>query len=117
MVMHMVILNLFLITFIVVFIVDVSGAVDSLKSGIKWVLTNGKMKNSNYDLKPLSCSLCMTFWIGLIYLLCTSNFTISYIACVCLLSASTGLLKDFWFLCEDIIKTIINIFYKLIDKL
>ena len=117
MVMHMVILNLFLITFIVVFIVDVSGAVDSLKSGIKWLLTNGKMKNSNYDLKPWSCSLCMTFWIGLIYLLCTSNFTISYIACVCLLSASTGLLKDVWFLCEDIIKTIINIFYKVIDKL
>ena len=117
MVMHMVILNLFLITFIVVFIVDVSGAVDSLKSGIKWVLTKGKMSNSNYRLKPFDCSLCTTVWIGLIYLLCTSNFTISYIACVCLLSASTGLIKDFWFLCEDIIKTIINIFYKVIDKL
>ena len=113
----MVIFNLFLITFIVVFIVDVSGAIDSLKSGIKWLLTNGKMKNSNYDLKPFSCSLCCNFWIGLIYLLCTSNFTISYVACVCLLSASTGLIKDVWFLCEDIIKTIINIFYKLIDKL
>lgn len=117
MVMHMVILNLFLITFIVVFIVDVSGAVDSLKSGIKWVLTKGKMSNSNYRLKPVDCSLCTTVWIGLIYLLVTNNFTISYIACVCLLSASTGLIKDFWFLCEDIIKTIINIFYKVIDKL
>ena len=117
MVMHMVILNLFLITFIVVFIVDVSGAVDSLKSGIKWVITKGKMSNSNYRLKPFDCSLCTSFWIGLIYLLCTSNFAISYIACVCLLSASTGPLKDFWFLCEDIIKTIINIFYKVIDKL
>ena len=112
-----VIFNLFLIAVICVFIVDISGVIDSLKSAIKWLLTNGKMKNSNYDLKPLSCSLCMTFWIGLIYLLCTSNFTISYIAFVCLLSASTGLLKDFWFLCEDIIKTIINIFYKVIDKL
>ena len=117
MVMHMVILNLFLITFIIVFIVDVSGAVDSLKSGIKWVITKGKMSNYNYRLKPFDCSTCQTFWIGLIYLLCTSNFTIPYIACVCLLSASTGLIKDFWFLCEDIIKTIIHIFYKLIDKL
>lgn len=113
----MVILNLFLITFIVVFIVDVSGAVDSLKSGLKWVLTKGKMSHSDYRLKPFDCSLCTSFWIGLIYLLCTSNFTIPYITCVCLLSASTGLLKDIWFLCEDIIKTIINIFYKVIDKL
>lgn len=113
----MLFLKLFLITFVVVFIVDVSGAIDSLKSALKWVLTNGKMSHSDYRLKPFDCSLCTSFWVGLIYLLCTGNFTIQYISYVCLLSASTGLLKDFWYLCEDIIKTIIKIFYKVIDKL
>ena len=71
----MVLINLTLITAIVVFIVDISGAVDSLKSGLKWILTKGKMKNSDYQLKPLDCSLCMTFWSGIIYLLITNNFT------------------------------------------
>ena len=33
----MVIINLTLIAAIVVFIVDISGAVDSLKSGLKWI--------------------------------------------------------------------------------
>ena len=113
----MVILNLFLITLIVVFIVDVSGAIDSFKSGLKFVLTKGKMSNSNYRLKPFDCSLCTSFWACLIYLIVINHFTIPYISCVCLLSASTGLLKDFWYLCEDIIKSIIKIFYKVIDRL
>ena len=112
-----VIFNLFLIAVICVFIVDISGAIDSLKSGIKWLLTNGKMKNSNYDLKPLSCSLCMTFWSGLIYLLVTSNFTLMYVAIVCLLSAFAGLIKSGILLVEDIVTKIIQLIYKyIIDR-
>ena len=112
-----VIFNLFLIAVICVFIVDISGAIDSLKSAIKWLLTNGKMKNSNYDLKPLSCSLCMTFWCGLIYLLVTSNFTLMYVAIVCLLSAFACLLKSGILLVEDIITKIIQLIYKyIIDR-
>ena len=71
----MVLINLLLISAIVVFIVDISGAVDSLKSGLKRILTKGVMKDSDYSLKPIDCSLCMTFWSGIIYLLCTGNFT------------------------------------------
>lgn len=112
-----VIFNLFLIAVICVFIVDISGAIDSLKSGIKWLLTNGKMKNSNYDLKPLSCSLCMTFWCGLIYLLVTNNFTLIYIAIVCLFSAFASLVKSGILLVEDIVTKIIQLIYKyIIDR-
>lgn len=112
-----VIFNLFLIAVICVFIVDISGAIDSLKSAIKWLLTNGKMKNSNYDLKPLSCSLCMTFWCGLIYLLVTGNFTLMYVAIVCLFSAFSCLLKSGILLVEDIITKIIQLIYKyIIDR-
>lgn len=112
----MVIINLTLIAAIVVFIVDISGAVDSLKSGLKWILTKGKMKNSDYQLKPLDCSLCMTFWSGIIYLLITKNFTLPYLAFVCLLSCFSGIIKSSILLVEDILIKITQLIYKLLDR-
>lgn len=111
----MVLINLILISAIVVFIVDISGAVDSLKSGLKWILTKGKMNNSDYRLKPIDCSLCQIWWCGIIYLLCTGNFTLPYLAFVCLLSAFAEILKNSILLLKDIITTIIQLIYKLID--
>ena len=111
----MVLINLTLIAAIVVFIVDISGAVDSLKSGLKWILTKGKMKNSDYQLKPLDCSLCLTFWSGIIYLLITNNFTLPYLAFVCLLACFTGVIKTSILLVEDILIKITQLIYKLID--
>lgn len=112
-----VIFNLFLIAVICVFIVDISGAIDSLKSGVKWMLTHGKMNNSNYILKPFDCSLCCVWWSGLIYLLVTSNFTLMYVAIVCLLSAFAGLIKSGILLVEDIVTKIIQLIYKyMIDR-
>lgn len=111
----MVLINLTLIAAIVVFIVDISGAVDSLKSGLKWILTKGKMKNSDYQLKPLDCSLCMTFWSDIIYLLITNNFTLPYLAFVCLLACFTGVIKTSILLVEDILIKITQLIYKLID--
>ncbi len=112
---NMVLIHLILIAAIVVFIVDISGAVDSLKSGLKWILTGGKMKDSNYDLKPFSCSLCMTFWVGIIYLFCTGNFTLPYFGFVCFLSCFSGIIKSTILLVEDIIIKIIQLIYKLIE--
>ena len=111
----MVLINLILIAAIVVFIVDISGAVDSLKSGLKWILTKGKMKNSDYQLKPLDCSMCMTFWSGIIYLLITNNFTLPYLAFVCLLACFSGVIKTSILLVEDILIKITQLIYKLID--
>lgn len=109
-------IDLMIIAFIVVFIVDISGAIDSFKSGIKWILTKGKMSNSDYRLKPLDCSLCTTFWVGLIYLLMTGHFTLPFIGFVCLLATFAGILKGILLLIEDAITKIIQLIYKLIDK-
>ena len=112
----MVLINLILIAAIVVFIVDISGAVDSLKSGLKWILTKGKMKNSDYQLKPLDCSMCMTFWSGIICLLITNNFTLPYLAFVCLLACFSGIIKSSILLVEDILIKITQLIYKLLDR-
>lgn len=110
------ILGIILIAVIVVFIVDISGAVDSLKSGIKWLLTKGAMSGCDYRLKPLDCSLCMTFWSGLLYLLIVGKFTLLYIAVVCLVACFSNLIKSSILLIEDIVNKIIKIIYKWIDK-
>lgn len=115
--MGSVIFNLFLISILVVYIVDISGAIDSLKSGIKWVLTKGKMNNSNYRLKPLDCPLCCVWWCGLIYLLVTNNFTLPYITIVALFSTFSGIIKSSILIVEDTITKIIQIIYKyVIDR-
>lgn len=108
------ILSLFLIQLIVVFIVDISGAVDSLKTALKWILTKGAMSNSNYILKPFDCSLCMTFWCTLIYLLCTTQFTLPFIAVACMLAAFTGLTKSLIILVEDLVVKLTQVIYKYI---
>lgn len=111
----MVITNLILIAYIVVMIVDISGVVDSVKSGLKWLLTRGKMKSSDYRIKPFDCSLCMTFWCGLFYLFFTHNITIPYITFVLLLACFSSVIKDSILLVRDIAVTIINKIYKHID--
>lgn len=57
------ILDLFLITIIICFIIDISGIIESIEWWLsKWLKVPCKIP------KPFSCSLCMTFWIGLIYI-------------------------------------------------
>ena len=104
-------INLLLIALIVVFIVDISGAIDSFKQLISWIITKGKISTDNYRLKPLDCSLCSTFWSGLIYLLYTGTFSIPYFAFVCLLAYFSEYFKSTILLVGDIFVKIINMIY------
>jgi hypothetical protein len=107
-----VILDLFFIQVIFVFITDITDFPSNVKKGISWVLTKGKIVKDDYRLHLLDCSLCQIWWSGIIYLFCTSNFTLPYLAIVCLLCTFTGLLKDCILLIEDIARKVINIIYK-----
>ena len=78
------ILDILLITLIIVFIIDLSGIIDSIESGLsKWLKGNAKVP------KPFSCSLCMSWWVNLIYLLCIHQFTLAAIAIVVLFALLT----------------------------
>lgn len=102
------ILNLLLLQLIIVFIIDISGFVDTMKTKFAKLLTKGKFKSSDYRLRPFDCSLCTTFWTGLIFLLITHQFTLPYIAFVCLLSATTTITKDIYFTVVDVITKILQ---------
>ena len=102
------IIDLILIQLIIVFIIDLSGAVESFKLFISKILTKGRIQTTNFDLKPFTCSLCSTWWIGLIYLLICHSFTIPYIALVALLSYLTPLSSSILLLIKDLAIFLIN---------
>ena len=87
-------LDLFLITVIVVIIIDISGITLSIKSGIKMLLTKGRMSDPNYSLKPIDCSFCMTFWTGLLWLVVTHTLTLWMLTYLLLLCVMTPVIRD-----------------------
>lgn len=106
-------LNLFLITLITVLIIDISGFINSIKFLISKIL---KIKDyRNIRLKPIDCSFCMNFWLGIIYLFITSNITLLNLSIVLLLSFSTETLKDVLTMIKDILTKIINEIYTLLN--
>lgn len=107
-------LSLFLISLIVVIIVDLSGFIDSLKSGLKRIVTKGRMSGSDYRLKPLDCSFCMTFWTGLVYLLITHSFSLWMLSYLLLLCVFTVFIKDVLIVIKDILSYIIRKLYEVI---
>ena len=103
-------LSLILIQLIVVFIVDISGVVDSFKSLLSRVLTHNRLRGSDYRLKPFDCSLCSTFWCGLAYLIITHSLSLLTLTALCYLSATTPITLS-------IFNTIYDLFIKILDKI
>lgn len=85
----MVYINIICLAFVVAYIVDISGIVDS----IKWAL--GRWLNIKVGrLKPIDCSLCMTWWVGLIYIIAIGEFSIYTTLCVAMTSALSAQISD-----------------------
>lgn len=100
--------NLILIQFICVMLVDVTGVVEDLITPIVRWLTGSKIGQIG---KPFSCSLCMTFWTGLIYLLCTGNFTIVNFTVVLLLACLTPVTLMLYHLAVDLFTRMVESIY------
>lgn len=101
------ILNLILLQLIIIFLIDISGGIQSIKKFIWRHLKEGK-PYQDFPFKPFECSLCMTFWTGLIYLLFTNSFTIPYIAFVCFLAFMTTTTKSLIWVIKDNIDNFLN---------
>ena len=101
------IFDLILLQLITVFIVDLSGGIESLKLFISGYLTKSKIKSTDFSMKPFDCSLCMMHWVGLIYLLVT-GFSIPSYAVVCILSLLTPVTSNLLLYIRDSINKHIN---------
>lgn len=64
--------NLLIINFVISYIIDHSGILFDLS---KWLYTiSGREWNYQIIKKPFGCSICMSWWISLIYLLFNVSF-------------------------------------------
>lgn len=116
--MNITIVNLILITIIVCFIVDCSGVItDIRKFASKQIFkyTKVKVDYTELKLKPIGCSLCSTWWCGLIYLLCVGKFTIPYIAFVAFLSLISSNISGLLLTLKDYLSAFENWLQKLIN--
>ena len=91
-------IDLFEITVIVVIIVDISGFIDSIKAFVGKVLGI-----NNVSLKPLDCSLCMTFWVSMVYLIYANELSITTLMFSLLISVMTPVIQDLIYLIRDIL--------------
>ena len=101
----MIYLHIFLICFIVVFIVDYSGAVPSLRA---WINKRILKREEDAPLKPFDCSKCMTFWIGLIYVAACGRLSVPTLAAVCLAAYLAQVCNNFLFMVKDLIDRMAN---------
>ena len=77
-------IDLILVAFITIYIVDISGFTESWRSALAGFL---KMDVENMKpIPPFDCSLCMTWWVCLIYSLCVGQISLGTIAFSALLS-------------------------------
>lgn len=112
----MIILNIWIITLIIVFITDTTDFWESIKQ-LLWKFTYSNNKPYKpYTIHILDCSQCQTWWIGLIYILCTGNFTIPYIGLCALMAFLTPIWKDLLYLIKDILTKTLNIINNILNK-
>lgn len=109
-----IILQLMLIQIITVIIVEKSGIVEVAKALLSRILTKGLIGAMNYDLKPLDCSFCMNFWLGLIFIICIGEFNIPMLAVILGLSVLTPVTTDAITLVKDILSKANRVLYDIL---
>lgn len=103
----MILFKLIAIATIVIFIIDLSGFVMSVKKGL-FKLVFGKKEFQEYRIKPFDCSLCMTFWICTGYLFYTGNISIPNMLAVSMISFYSENIMHFLIAVKDIIGNFTN---------
>lgn len=97
--------KIFFLTVIVVYVIDLSGVIFSIEDFLsKWLKGRAKIP------KPFSCSLCMVWWTGIIYLLVFNQFSLANLFVVALFSHFTGVIGNF-------LMSIRELFLNLIERI
>ena len=99
------IIDIILVALVTIYIVDLSGFTET------WLSILSHYKNRKItELKPFSCSLCMVWWVCLIYAAIVGNLTIPVVALIALLSLLSVP-------CGQLLMLIREAFLKVINKL
>lgn len=76
----------------------------------RWL--KGKQAYVDYSLKPFDCSLCLTWWTGLIWILVT-GFRFDYVVLCLGIACFTPIIKDIILLTRDFLGWIIDRAYNI----
>ena len=98
-------IDLILVALVTIYIVDLSGFTETWLN----ILSNYRGRKIT-GLKPFSCSLCMVWWVCLIYAAIVGNLTIPVVAFIALLSLLSVP-------CGQLLMLIREAFLKVINKL
>lgn len=112
------VLDLFYISLILVFIIDISGFTNSLRDAISKYYTKKLKINIDPEevkLPYITCSLCSVWWTGIIYLFVTHNISLYGLSLVGIYSALTSVMANFMQLILDLCNSIISKIYKIIQ--
>lgn len=97
------IIDLILVALVTIYIVDLSGYTETLLK----VISAYKGRKIT-ELKPFSCSLCMVWWVCLIYAAIVGNLTIPVVALIALLSLLSVPLGQLLMLIREVFLKVIN---------
>ena len=107
----MVILKLFIISTIWVLILDLCGFAHTVDILFYRLIYKKRTFREDAHFPPFDCSMCMTFWTGLAYLLITHSFTIPYLAFLLLFAWLTTIERDIFIFAKDLITKLITLLY------
>lgn len=113
----MILIELLCIQLVAVFIVDLSGIVDSLKRAVWRFAKGAAVPFQPFRLKPLDCSLCVTFWACLLYLLFAGRFSLPLFAYVCALAYLTPAAGSLLRIVKDAAGALLNWIETQIEKI
>lgn len=109
----MVILNLFIISIIWVLILDLSGFALTIDKLFYKIFYPKRPFREDAHFKPWDCSLCLTFWSSLIYLIAIHSLTLPNIAFSLLFAWLTPIEKDIFIMVKDMVTKLIDLLYTL----
>ena len=105
------IFNLLLISIIVVAITDIAMFQESMKRLYwRWLFRREQVKPEykGLHLPPFDCSLCLTFWVSLGYLIITSQLSLYSLAMTLLIAVLTPVTADAIRLMIDLLTHILD---------
>lgn len=106
------ILNLFIISIIWVLILDLTGFALTMDKLLYKLLYKNRPFRTDAHFPPFDCSLCMTWWTCLIYLIVLNALSIPNIAFSLLFAWLTTTEKDILIFIKDLITKLLDILYK-----
>lgn len=107
-------LSILFIAIILVFCIDLSGAMDKANR-LVWSKLYKGIKYTDWTIPLLGCSLCCTWWASLLYILVTGQLSFLMIAYIALIAFMTPIIKDIMILLKDASTKLIDVIYRLIN--